>query len=303
MERRQNTSESYFFPGNREALEDFEGLTPDEMHGLLHFTFDEKRSPLVFDPDAGGEALAEVRLVKDVTAFLDLVRQGQPVKLTQKGNLPRKLCREIIDAGLLGSPMEQVAFREHPIQREADSHYIHYLNLLCGVAGLTRKSKGKLRLTRKAEDLAGTVPGPGLYRVLFEVHTRKLNWAYFDRYPESWIIQAGFGFTIRLVQLYGDVSRKAGFYCDRFLKAFPVAMDELPGTGHFSGREDFDHCYLLRSFDRFMVRFGLAEVRGDDFLSRDKSEVVKTDLVDRMFRWKEGPGPEGDPFFNHDPAL
>lgn len=293
MDRRYITLGPLDFPSNFEPLDDFEGLTPHEMHGLLYFPFDKEKSPLVFDPDAARDSLIEIRLVKDVTSFLQQVREGQPLKLTQKGNLPRKLCREMVAEGLVEGVMDQEWFEKNPIMKEADSYYVHFLNVLGHLAGLTRSAKGRMCLTRKAEDLVDSDSPAVLYRHLFVAYTRKVNWAYFDRYPEAWLVQAGFGFTIRLVQVHGDVPRRASFYTDKLVTAFPGVVDEFPDTGSISGRERFGWCYDARALERFLERFGLVDIhRRSDLRASDHEEVVKTDLIDRIFEWRNLHRPE-----------
>ncbi len=114
----------------------------------------------------------------------------------------------------------------------------------------------------------------------------KFNWGYSDGYPESWIIQGSFGFTIFLVQKYGNDARSIEFYSDKFLRAFPSAIQDHYGNIAFSAENMFQHCYYLRVFKRFLKRFGLVNLNDKgDLLSR-KTTITKSKLVDEVINWK-----------------
>ncbi len=64
-----------------------------------------------------------------------------------------------------------------------------------------------------------------------------------------------------LLVKYGDVQRSQKFYEDKFLTAFPMALEMFPEPSYSSAENQARHCYFLRSMDRFANFFGLAELK------------------------------------------
>ena len=81
------------FPG-------FEELSPMEADGLLFSPFDPEASPLLINTNVDDAAIGKVQFLDHIIRYLDLIREREPVKLTQKGNLPLKLVRELRDMNI-----------------------------------------------------------------------------------------------------------------------------------------------------------------------------------------------------------
>ena len=110
------------------------------------------------------------------------------------------------------------------------------------------------------------------------MYTQKYIWAYEDRYPESWFIQAGFGFSIFLVQMYGNKYRPTDFYSDKFVNAFPKALDDFKDTEYRTGKRAYQNAYSLRTFTRFLKRFNLIDMS-------DNQTIRKRPLIDHLVEW------------------
>jgi len=212
-------------PTNRYPLDDFEGFTPNEMHGLLYSTSDKEKSPLILNPEINDKLITQVRFYNHITQYLHMVKEQQPLKLTQKGNLPRKFCRELCDMDILEG--DRVVFNNRSIMREEDSYYIHLINIFTQLIEFTRKKHGTISLTNKCKEYLDKKSASELYQYLFTTYSTRFNWGYGDLYPEAWIIQGGFGFSIFLTQKYGDKAREMKFYSDKYLRAFPSAIRDL----------------------------------------------------------------------------
>ncbi|MFO8109193.1 MAG: hypothetical protein R6U17_01525 [Thermoplasmata archaeon] len=271
-------------PTNRYPLDDFEGFTPNEMHGLLYTPYYDERSPLYINPELDDERVDDVRICRYVKKYLGMLRERQPLKLTAKGNLPRNFCRELCEADILEG--DRFAFKDRLIMREEASYYIHFMNVFTQLIGFTCMDKGSISSTEKAEEYLDSRSPSEWFTHLFKAHTEKFNWGYSDYYSEAEIIQGGFGFSIFLVQKYGDEPRKVKFYTEKFLKAFPSVLSEFPDKGSVSGKKLFRSCYETRMFERFLERFGLIEYPGDEEIFSSDRPVVKKDLIDHVFKWK-----------------
>ncbi len=240
---------------NQRALDEFHGLSPGQMHRLLHFPF---ASPeLVRLP----EVLPTSPTAPIVTLFgLLLEAIGEKgLKPTAKGNLPQKFCREAALAY-----RGEKAYRENTrfggINREDDFSALHITRLTAELAGFIRKYKGKFILSRNCRALLAGKGLAALYPRLFAAYVQQFNWAYRDRYPELRFIQTAFLFTLYLLMRYGDTWRPHEFYEDSFLCAFPMVLDELPQHGVFTPEEEVRRCYTWRTLVHFVGFFGLATV-------------------------------------------
>ena len=255
----------------------FERFSPHEMHGLIYTPFDEAQSPLRLNKNLDANLLNQIKFFSDLLLFTRMLEERQPLKLTQKGNLSRKFCVDLYDSGVKDEDL--IALKGHPINREADSPYIFIIKLLARDLGLTKNKYNRLSLTQKGQKTLTDPISVNLFYDLFVLYTQKYNWAYQDGYPESWIIQAGFGFSIFLVQMYGSKSRSTDFYSDKFLNAFPKVLDDFKGTEYQTGKRAYQNAYSLRTFRRFLKRFSLIEMS-------DKRTIRKRPLIDHLVEWR-----------------
>jgi len=270
-----------FLGKNFQPIDDFEGFSSFEMDGLLYYTYDEEKSPLRLNLNLSESEFLQLKFYAHMNEYIGMLKDFQPLKLTKLGNLPRKFCRDLYDSGVKDKDLW--ARRGHPINQERDSTYIHALSLLVKDIGLTKKRVGKLTLTLKGEKHLNKEDHPILFQEMFRQFTRRFNWGYNDGYPESWIIQGGFAFSIFLLQRYGDVARPPEFYSEKFLKAFPMAVKEFKDS-YVTREEHFARAYTLRTFKRFLEWFGLVKTSEDEH-SLTVLTVKKKPLVDKIFEW------------------
>jgi len=264
---------------------DFEGLSSNHMHGLLYSTFDEKKSPLILANEIDEKLISNVEFNNHTINYLHKLKEEEPLKLTQKGNLPRKFCREFLKDNFTGNSNETY-IEKYPIMKEDDSFYIRLINILTEVAGFTKKVYGKKSLTKKGNKLLALKSSYQIYRNIFLTYTRKFNWGYFDLYPEASIIQNGFGFSIFLVQKYGDEPKESEFYSNKFLAAFPITIDQFSDTPYFTKKKQYKQCYYIRTFDRFLYRFGLIDIEKKGKFPSEQRFIMKKDLLDILIKWK-----------------
>ena len=79
------------------------------------------------------------------------------------------------------------------------------------------------------------------------------------------------------------MQRSQKFYEDKFLAAFPMALELFLEPSYGSAEEEARHCYFLRSLDRFANFFGLAELKPESQeLFRYSYVIGKSVLLDRF---------------------
>lgn len=267
-------------------LADFDGLTPNEMHLLLYGPFS-AASPLHFSvADLREEDLDGAPLFQLIRYFLEEVKAQEPMKLTQKGNLPLKLVLKMWDSRIIPGESSWALENWKPRQ-EMDWLYSHWAHLLSKIAGLVKKRNNKLSLTKQGADaLADPVQ---LYAKLLQNFVQEYNWAYLTYDPER-IAQLGAAYSIYLFLKYGREERPASFYSEKYLRAFPIMLHHYAEeriSQYSSVEEPFRNCYSRRTFDRFMGSFGLAGIRyagGSSFMG--EMRVRSTSLLSKVFHFE-----------------
>jgi len=240
---------------NRRPVDEFHGLSPEQMHRMLNFPF---ASPgLVRFPEVLGDAPTAPILTLFELLTNAIGEQG--LKPTAKGNLPRHFCREAAQA-YWGEDAYKERTRFGNINREDDFYDLHITRLVAELAGLIRKYKGKFILSRDCRQLLAKGGSAAIYPRLFGVYVQQFNWAYRDGHVELPFIQQSFLFTLYLLARYGNTSRPHTFYEDAFLRAFPIVLDDIPSSPIFTPEEELRRCYAWRALVDFTGFLGLAEV-------------------------------------------
>ncbi len=238
---------------NQAPVDDFHGLSSDQMHHMLDFPFD---SPQVVSfPD-------RLRTPPDspmATLFNLMVEAigDQGLKATAKGNLPRKFCRDNAQ-GYYVERSRLRMMRVCGIVKEEDFFELHVTRRVAELAGLIRKYKGHFILSRDCRGLLADGGMSAVYPRLFRAYARNYNWAYGDRYPIISFIQQSFLFSLYLLTRYGGDWRPQSFYGDCFLRAFPMVLDGLPADAFFDPEKMIRSCFRLRVLEHFAWFLGLA---------------------------------------------
>jgi hypothetical protein len=255
LEEAQAFLDQHFQQQNRQRLDKFHGLSPEQIHQMLYFPFASPAVALV------PEVLDATPAAPILTLF-GLLADGigeQGLKPTAKGNLPRNFCRETALA-YWGEQRYQEKTRYGDINREMDISDLHVTRLVAELAGLIRKYKGRFILSRDCRRLLAGSGMSAIYPKLFRAHVEQFNWAYLDRYAELQLIQNAFLFTLYLITTHGEIWRPQTFYEDAFLGAFPMLLDEVPQIQILSPEEMLRSCYTARSLLNFVRFLGLATV-------------------------------------------
>lgn len=262
-------------------IDDFHGLSPEQMHRLLHFPFETPHlvafpSPLDIVPEAP---------IMTLFKLLANAIGDNGLKATATGNLPRSFCREAALA-FLGEEGYQKRTRYGGINTEPDFSELHVARLAADLAGLTRRYKGKFILSKECRKILTKEGLPGIYPRLFRAFAREYNWGYQDRYQEFSIIQHSFLFTLHLLQRFGAEWQTSTFYADNFLRAFPAVLGEARPYPFETVEEQVSRCYSIRALERFAGFLGLVEIDRDPTdRYADEFRLRKLPLVDHVIQF------------------
>lgn len=262
---------------NNDPRDDAEGLSPLLLHQLLGLLF-KPGTIMTLNPDIPDELALTAPFVKMCMHILNAIPDDKPLKLTATGALPRWLVQEVYQTGVL--PEFYIEAGLQSLQKELDWNQLHLARITCEIAGLARqgkgKDKGKWILTRLGKKLRNNPPA--LLNLLFLTWNDRLNWGALDYYPSDTAAQLGFGFSLFLLHKYGEVLNDTDFYTQKFISAFPMALEDFNA---FGDREYFfSDCYKNRTFGRSLLPFGLVDIQssGIKFHAEYKEMVTVTPL-------------------------
>lgn len=266
---------------NQAPMDDFHGLSSEQMHRFLHFPFE---TPHLVTFPSSLDTAPEVPIMTLFNLLVDAIGE-EGLKATATGNLPRNFCREAALA-FLGEEGYREKTRFCGINTEPDFPELHVTRLVAELAGLIRKYKGRFILGRECRKLLAEQGPSGIYPRLLRAFTREYNWGYQDRYPDFQIIQQSFLFTLHLLQRFGAEWQTSGFYANNFLRAFPAVLGEAQPL-HFETAEDMvGRCYAIRALDRFAGFLGLAEIERDpDKRFSDEFRLRKLPLLEYVVQF------------------
>ncbi len=244
---------------NQAPKDDFDGLSPEQMHRFLHFPFETPH--LVSFP-----SILDVVTEAPILTLFDLLieRLGdRGVKATTTGNLPRNLCRDIAMA-YLGEEKYKENYRYGELRSEPEFFDLHVARLVSGLSGFVRKYKGKFIVSGESRNLMSKHGLAGIYPRLFREFATRYNWAYRGGLREIPFIQQSFLFSLYLLKKHGTEWQSSRFYEDWFLHAFPTVLQEVSPVGdYFSPEQILRSCYSLRCLDSFAGFLGLVETQRD----------------------------------------
>ena len=242
---------------NNIPLDDFCGLTPNEMHHLLCDTFG-KKSPIQIQKDVSDEVLYTVPFLRLTEEYIKMIEREDQVKLTPKGALPRKVIDELYGHRLILEDAIESGIVK--LTRMTDSVVITSLFINTGLAGLTKTRRGRLSVTKEGAKCLLQGQRNDLFHRTVQSFTSTFNWGNNDGFGQHPTGQLGWGYTVYLLTRFGDQRQTMQFYADKYLKAFPKLIDYFTPPIVGSPQEQFTACYALRTFDRFLDWFGFVDV-------------------------------------------
>jgi hypothetical protein len=282
LEDVQALADQFMQQRNQQPQDDFQGLSPEQVHRMLHFPFDTPEF-FTFPETLSSEPEAPIlHLVQEITAAID----EKGLKATAKGNLPLKLCKLAKVDYQKYKPEGDYLYRRN-INSEVDFDDLHTARIILELSGLLRKTKGRFFLTKKYQQIVKKSGLAGLYPLLLKTYCRKFNWGFRDGYEEIPFIQHSFLFTMYLLKLHGDDWKPFFIYEDYFLQAFPMVINEAESEPYRSAEDGVRAFYSIRTLDRFLHFMGLASIEkipGDKPFQK-KYQIKRLPLLDEVVRF------------------
>lgn len=254
---------------NNTPVEDFEGYSANEMEFILYHTF-EKESPIQI-MKLEDEEYAEIPLFNQVRYLLKIIEKEGELKLTKLGYLPPKIVIDVYEQGYIKDSFVERGYSK--VYKESDLMSINLTKMLIEMSPLVKKRNNKLTLTKKGKE--SLVNHHLLFETIFVLFATKFNWAYFDGFDNEYVGQHGVGFSLILLNKYGNEFKSPDFYASKYLDAFN--FDEEDSDSPFPDR--LEHTYSLRTFERFLDYFGFLEYKPT--IKKDLKNI-NLDDIDRL---------------------
>lgn len=232
------------------TLPGFLGLSTTQMTNMLYEPFE---SPELFTFNEKWLPKNSKALQLFVAIAAGIGKDG--INATSRGNLPIKLCRDI-----LANTPENLNMDPLRISSETDYQDLHVIRLVGQMAGLIKKRKSRFSLTKLGHELMQPERKAQLFHNLFKTYAMKFNWAFRDGYPDASIIQTCWLFSLYSLSLFGSQWRPSYFYSNKLLEAFPKIIYEFEERPYSTMEKQFHYCFQIRTLLRFAKFWGVIEV-------------------------------------------
>jgi hypothetical protein len=273
---------------NNQPNPDMEGLTPLQMHRLLRYPL-AKESWFGLRSDLSDETILRMPMMKVLVTLLDRIAKQKEMKLTQTGNLPRKLVQELYSMFSVDKPSKW-GFRL-PLS-ENDWGIIMETHFIIKDLGWCKKRNNKISLTAAGKKIL-TKSHAELFEAFLKFQLFKVNIGWNDGYPDSPGMQACLPYSLFLLYKYGRELHFDHFYSSAFLRAFPSILEEFPGHQYSSPKKQFDRAFYIRLLYLFNTYDWINILPNKGLL--DPEQLTATDLFFEIFEqrsFEELPTPE-----------
>ena len=244
-----------FFHGhNKKPIDDFLGLSPNQMQCISHNPFSLKNEIFIFKYGNHFEQnIKEVPFLEQALYFLNRLYESEEMKATQKGNLPKFFIDELYQKFF---SKEECIITPH---KEDDLLEAKRLKYILNMTGLIKKRKNKFYLTQKGESLIKDKKIGGLFDKLVLTFFNKWNWGALDGYSELPLIQTSVAFNIHLLNKRAKNWISGEELGGVFLKAFPDLIFDVDKGGYFDPKTEIINCFNIRFLERVCLPLGFLE--------------------------------------------
>lgn len=251
---------------NSQPRSDFNGLSPEQVHLMLHNPFGPK-CPVQLNDLTAAEYM-QIPFVRQVLFLMQTLNEKE-LKLTKNGWLPLKVVAE---AYRLGRP--DIFLEEYGQKRfnEYDVKAVEFARALLEIHGWTKIRKGMLSLTAKGKKAIANIDEAANEIIYFSLAGGILHTV--DGHENQQIGNVGIAYSVWLLNKFGPEWRDGYFYQEQYQKVVNIP--------------ERYNVYAVRVFERLFYWLGIADVQEvDKYTSKFRREFKKTDLLSMVFSFKD----------------
>jgi hypothetical protein len=269
---------------NRKSLEDFHGLSAEQMQSVLRSPFEvtgfAKFNPRPHIPQAPYWILMDCLLQE---------LENNPIKATKIGNFNVKFCKATWNHYLENVDIDEWQKRAL-INSEEKFNDLHCMRLILKISGFLKKRKDQYTLTKKAVETLKKQGREGFFYAMLEAYCREFNWGYQDHYEEDLaIIQRSFLFSLFLLFKAGDKFHTVNSYVDSLVTAFPAIYHEfgpIDPEAHETPQKTIERAYCIRFMESFCWGFGLVELDRPPLFSNESTKVKRAKGLEELLTFR-----------------
>jgi hypothetical protein len=263
--------------------DEFVGLTSAEMNVLLYDPFSDG-SAVTIKKEISDEVLNSIPILRLSETLVSIIIRDGYVKLTPKGMLNKKTLHELYNHQFYPEPLI-----EEGLYKLSNEYYWRIMGSCRDtliLAGMIRKSKGKLYVTTKTVKLLKKGNRVAFFTPFLLTFIRKFNWSINDAYDEMLVIQQNAAFPVYLLHKFGSDFQPYRFYTDIILKANPRIPEIIRIMDGVENVNDFHRCFHARFFKRFTRWFGFTVPTSDDWRMDESIEYKTSYVFDAVFQFE-----------------
>lgn len=181
---------------NNTGLDEFCGLSPNQMQNWLHMPFDKLKHITITIP----KDLSRSPVMRYLEIILEeAMAQGGSIKATPKGNLPTSIVkraaavRDEFEISKLGTHISICEFKG---SNEDKFEALHYTHVLAKLSGILYKRTGRIHVKKSAQKQYQEYGINALFLPMLKTAVTNYNWGYFDGYSDEVVLQTFWVFMV-----------------------------------------------------------------------------------------------------------
>jgi len=175
------------------------GLSPEQVHRLIHACWSDSASPLQVRKDIPPGLLQTSPLFRRICHFLKALQQAQPLKATTTGNLPRSFVKSMVEP-MLHEKDWQIFYEYNKVINEKNLFPLHIARLICDCAGIAGKTRGSFIIRKKSAHLLEEKNAGHLFATLAIAYFQRFNLGYTRCGPDFPSIQRTIAYSLLRLQ-------------------------------------------------------------------------------------------------------
>ena len=263
---------------NAMGRSEYAGYSADKMNRLVNRLWD--KDSIITINKLTDTQFEQIPLLRQVLTLTEILTDKKKIKLTAKGNLPVAVVRAVYEAGVPNDYIEKIAPKT---LKEDDVESVQRTRIIVEeIMQIVSVEVGVMTLTEKGTALIADKQQ--LFDELMYSFCDQFNWSYFDDFESDEIAQLGSGFSLALVEQMGAKLIEGTVYAEKYFAALPMCTPKGMDNDDVLKKHAL-YCYEYRTFERFMMQFGLVEMRP----AKGKKGITykKTPLFDKMLSFKK----------------
>jgi len=265
---------------NQQPDPEMGNLSPKQVNKLIYSKWEGSDSTVKLNEDIALYDLREALFLLNARIFLEALASQEGDTATAKGNLNRKFTKLMFERMHWRPGHKEDMVRYNKVLNEQDVWPLHFLRIICKLAGLVRKQRRKFLVTNKAQKLLAEQKAGELYALLFRTLFRQFNLGYLDGLSECYGLQDTIAYSLYRLKMVAASWQTPASLVQSIL--LPKVREQIQQS---LSRYIKSHWFIETRLIQPLEDFGLLECLYDDTykgLIRKPQKVRKTSLFDRF---------------------